>query len=62
MKGVFFYQTEARRYMFQASTAATTNQACYARMMMERAQFAEEMLDRGDSQEAAWKFFQTGEF
>jgi len=41
--------------------ATTTNAACYAREMSERAQFAGEMIERGDSQEAAWKFFQTGQ-
>jgi len=62
MKDKFFYQREARRYRFKANTAQTTDQAQYAREMSERAQFAEFMLDRGESQEAAWKFFQTGEF
>ena len=59
-KGIFFYQTQSGRHRFDANLAQTTNQACYAREMMERAMVAEEMLNKGASEEAAWKYYQTG--
>ena len=59
-KGIFFYQTQAKRHQFDSNAAATTNQACYALEMVKRAKEAEEMLHRGASEEAAWRFYQTG--
>lgn len=59
-KSIFFYQTRSGRHQLDANLAQTTNQACYAREMMERAKVAEEMLNKGASEEAAWKYYQTG--
>lgn len=59
-KTQFFYQLQAARYAFELGTAVTTNQACHAREMASRAREAEEAMDRGESAEKAWHFYQTG--